>query len=105
MLSLRGFGYPGWCEEAIFAPDDSLFATIRTVVDACRLNPNDPLGGRSPIYRAIVDGDRAMNCAPTRARGSNDYPGLRKRKQQSGYARPVNHAIVMNYVKPVKTIG
>jgi hypothetical protein len=40
------------------------------------LNPNNPLACRSSIYRAIDGDDRAINCAPTMALGSNGLSGL-----------------------------
>src|SRR5674476_996606 len=40
------------------------------------ITPNNPLACRSSIYRAIDSDDRAINCAPTMAPGSNGLSGL-----------------------------
>ena len=42
-----------------------------------KFNPNNPLGCRSSIYRAIVDKNLAINCAPTRGLGSNGLSGFK----------------------------
>ncbi len=64
---------------------------------ASALNPNNPLDGRSSIYRAIVDDDRAIpkgyknlcevNCAPARDRGSNELSGLNNDLSESPYLK------------------